>query len=260
MAEKPDEQYEMRDMNPEEQDDDYDEGFDDYDETSFTDYPNFSVNTRILFDYDTGENFYWNDGEKVPLTGKVKNLSRRLTSRLSNALSKIFKFKVLKKNNPRLFKNSRLRIRQDGYKTLEYKEKNEWKVIYTRQSSEDPWVLKNEFVVNNPMESEVSIAKEKYDQSVTKQVDEIADVESPDGVPGVPEEVSDDVIRNVLYQIISDTSEALESENIDWDTPTVEPTPTETDISELQSRLQTLESVNETLKRNFEKKEQELRN
>ena len=200
------------------------------------------------------------------MTGKVKNLSRRLTSRLSNALSKIFKFKVLKKNNPKLFRNSRLRIRQDGYEILEFKVGKEWKVIYTRQGSEDPWILKDEFMVNNPMENEVSIAKEKYDQSVSKQVDEIAEVESPDGVPGVPEEVSDDVIRNVFYQIISDTSEVLESINIDWDRPDeilpteVPPLPVETDIEELQSRLQTLESVNESLKRNFEKKEQELRN
>ena len=75
MAERPDEQYEMKNLEPE-QEDDYDEGYDEFDETSFSDYPNFDVNTRILFDYDTGENFYWNENEKVYLTGKVKNLSR----------------------------------------------------------------------------------------------------------------------------------------------------------------------------------------
>lgn len=54
MAGIPDEQYEMKNLEPE-QDDDYDEGYDEFDETSFSEYPNFDVNTRILYDYDTGE-------------------------------------------------------------------------------------------------------------------------------------------------------------------------------------------------------------
>lgn len=203
----------------------------------------------------TQVNFYWNENEKVYLTGKVKNLSRRLTKRPSDALSKIFKFKVLKKNNPRLFRKTRLRIRQDGYETLEFKENNEWKVIYTRQNRLQEWQLKNEFVINNPMENDITISKEKYDQSATKQVDEMAGVD-------IDEQVADDIIGNVLGQMLDDidqtetptTSEAVNEQDILQEklkTKTV-------DVSEVQARLETLESVNRTLEKNLRMKEYEL--
>ena len=74
-------------------------------------YPNLTPNTRILFDYDAGENYYWNEGQRVYLPEGTRNLSLRLTLRLRTALTKIFKFNVVKKHSKKLFERTRLRVR-----------------------------------------------------------------------------------------------------------------------------------------------------
>ena len=138
---------------------------------------------------------------------------------------------------------------------MEFKEKNEWKIIYTRQSKFQTWQLKPEFAVNNPMENDVSISKEKYDQSVTKQVDEISGVE-------ISEDVSDDIIGNVLSQMLDEIDQTVTpttSEAVDEQNTLQERLKTKTvDVEKLQARLRTQEKVINDQEKNLRKKEQKL--
>ena len=154
-----------------------------------------------------------------------------------------------------MFRNTRLRIRQDGYETLEFKEKNVWKIIYTRQSRLQDWELKDEFAVNNPLQNDVNIANEKYDQSTTKQVDDISGVD-------IDEQVSDEIIENVLSQMLDDINQTVTpttSEAVSEQDSLQKRLKTKTvDVEKLHARLRTLEKVNEDQRKNLGKKEQEL--
>ena len=247
MAEKPNEQHEMRERYPDPQDNDYDDW--EYQtpqaETNVDDMPDTpSLDPSAL---DVGG-----------ITITPRGIKRMGTVGIREVFSEITGSKFLKRHNKKLFERTRIEVAPSKWTYLVY----EGKRIYQKRPGEkSKWTLRREYELSNPMQVEFEKAMKNYNESATKQVDDNAGV-------FVTKETSEEVISEVIDELsfstqtdfereaqvgpdgpeLFDIGTQAESDTVGTETQTDVP---QVDISELQAKLTTLENESIKLRQNL---------
>ena len=126
--------------------------------------------------------------------------------------------------------------------------------MYEGKGSNNDWSVKNN---SDPFLKLVDEAKKVYEGSSTKQVDDAAGV-------NLPEDISEDIIRNVIYRLGGDLPEEFMTPPSEIGTQTgtrttnVETQASLVDVEKLQNELRTKEKVISDMKKNIRQKEQEI--
>ena len=249
MAERPDEQHEMRERYPEPQDNDYDNYQTPQAETNVDDMPGTpSFDPSAL---DVGGISITPRGMKRMGTVGVREVFREITGS-----------RFLKSHNKKLFERTRIEVAPSKWLYLVY----EGKRIYQKRPGErSKWTLKREYELNNPMQAEFEKAIKNYNESATKQVDDNAGV-------FVTEETSEEVINEVIDELsfstqtdfepkaqvgpeLFDIGTQAESDTVGAEKQTEAP---QVDVSELQAKLTSLENETIKLRQNLRMKDNEL--
>ena len=238
MAKRPDEQYErvkMKDLNPEEDDDDWG-----------NDVPRPSdIDETNLDDSELGDTTISNDSEMdvTVINTDIDDITedefeeKRLWG-LRNVFFEITGVPIEAKDNESLFSKSRILIGKRGFKTLWYDGE---KIYYKTKGPFSKWTVYTKFALRNPMEAEFEKAKENYKVSARKQINEEAGV-------NVPEDVSKSIRMNVFRDLsderLNDDEPKIATTSVDSELPTSIASKIGTvDVEKLQVRLRTLEKV-----------------
>ena len=244
MAERPDEQYDMKHMSP--QDNDYDNDWE-YQtpqaETNVDEMPDTpSFDPSAL---DVGGIGITPRGMKRMGTVGVREVFREITGS-----------RFLKRHNKSLFEKTRIEVAPSKWSYLVYEGK---RIYQKRPGKGSMWTLKKEYELNNPMQVEFEKAKRSYDESATKQVDDNAGV-------FVTEETSEEVISEVIDELsgistqtdfdVSDIGTQVGEEA--QQTSEVQPLQAQLNVTELQTKLTSLEDENRKLEKSLRMKDYEL--
>ena len=257
MAERPDERVEMRDVDPD-QDDDYDNDppRPGYQETNLDETGDVTIDEGLSMDDTIStadiDNMSQDDMEKMRQSG-LKNVFLEITGE-----------PIEPSDNESLFSKTKVTVGKKGFKTLWYDGE---KIFYKSKGIFSKWTVYTKFALRNPMEAEFEKAKENYKVTSRSQINEAAGV-------NVAEDASEDVRQNVIddlrYQgdpevLISDepTTTSVASvafydteENVP--TSSVSKQTSYVDVEKLQARLRTLEKVIDDQEKNFYKKHRVL--
>ena len=195
--------------------------------------------------------------------GGVRYTPGRLKRMGTDGLKAVFKeitgwdWEILKAKNRKLYDRSELDVEGEGpVKRLVLK--FDGKLAYRKIKKTGEWKIYTDFERKGglkDMQTLLNRAKEQYEKSATKQANDAAGV-------NLPEEISMDVIRNVLTEMYDDLDLDTEFETVGTQASVnTSSTDVQTDgvtVEEVQAKLETLESVNKTLEKNLRMKEYEL--
>ena len=183
---------------------------------------------------------------------KVRNkINLKRWKTLREVFNEIIGAPIRKKDNDKLFEKSIIRTRESGHKELWYDGK---RIYYKNRGEGSKWTLYSS-LKSNPMTAEFEKAKKKYEKSATKQTNDAAGV-------NLPEEISVDVIRNVLTEMYDDLD--LDTEFVTlgtqagFDTRRAGTLTEDISVEKLQGRLRTLEKIISSQRKNFIMKSREL--
>ena len=227
MAEKPDEQHEMRERYPEPQDNDYDQWETSLDDagteqsSSQTGQP-VTSQADADFEFDTLDDVIYESREP---------------EELREIFNEVFGAPIRVVDNRELFENCIIRTER-SHSRLFYK--NE--AIYYKRGVKGKWRLYSKFRFNNSMYLEFEKAKRSYDRTATKQVNDEAGVL-------VTEETSEEVINEVIDELSTQTDES-ELSNLPQFVVGAQPgaqQPQVIDVSELETKVTSLEDANKKL-------------
>ena len=243
MADRPDEKVEMKDLDPNQDDDgwDNDPPRPQYQETNLDEPGDITIDEGLSMD-DTipsmeFENMSEDDLEKMKQKG------------LENVFLEITGEPIEVKDNENLFKKSKITLGRKGHKTLWYDGK---KIYYKTKGEYSKWTEYVNIALRNPMTAEFEKAKKNYEVSARKQTNDIAGV-------NLPKEISEDVIKNVLTEMFDELDLNTEFETVG--TQAVDDTSTQTksiNVEKLQARLRTLDKIIDSQEKNFYKKHRVL--
>ena len=237
MAERPDDEYEMKHRGSEEpQDNNYNHW-----ETQFN-------------DPDDMEQLRTNDVDTIEPLDTVGPVEVIIESRESEDLREIFNeifgSPIRVDDNRELFESCIIRSERSAngiHTRLFYK--NE--AIYYKRGVKGKWRSYAKFKINNPMYPEFEKAKRSYDESATKQVNDEAGVL-------VTEVTSEEVIQEVIDELSEQSDDFEVTPSFQGGLKIAQPQPQVIDVSDLETKVSSLEDANKKLWKSLRMSEYKL--
>ena len=267
MADRPDENYEMRDRIPEQDDDDYDDDTG-YRETSFSEPGATSTGGPTI----SANDFFVHREAESNIPGVTPGVPKFTYSNdpevLRQAFARLegsFGSPIRAEDSEDLFRNCEIEVEEkisekDGRKLTLTKLKYKGKYVARYVKKYEEWHLIGRDVQKSNFYAEFERAKKKYDESFTKQATDEADTDY------IPENVTDDIRQNVIDELGGDLPEEFmvppneiptqtddQTSNVGAQTkiPTVE-------IEDIQGVLKGFENLVKTQKADIRKLSNEL--